>query len=166
VGSYADIAPLVEGCDFGGLLPKLVSDSAVAGLPVILAPAWLGRKGFLVALTTCLLYGPPNAQRPAGPSEETRERARRYKALGDPTRLYIFEATARRPRTVGELARELDVAQPTVSNHVRVLRDAGLIDQERGGGRRLVADVAGFQRFLNESRRAVTRPDAPITPLV
>ncbi len=165
VGSYADIAPLVQGCDFGGLLPRLVSDSALAGLPVILAPAWLGRGGFLVALTSCLLYGPPNATRPAGPSDETRDRARRHKALGDPTRLFIFEATARRPRTVGELALELGVAQPTVSNHVRVLRDAGLVDQEKGGGRRLVADVASFQRFLEESRRAVTRPGIPITPL-
>ena len=166
VGSYADIAPVVQGCDFGGLLPKLVSDSALAGLPVILAPAWLGRSGFLVALTSCLIYGPPNATRPTGPSEETRERARRHKALGDPTRLFIFEATARRPRTVGDLARELDVAQPTVSNHVRILRDAGLVDQEKGGGRRLVADTASFQRFLDESRRAVTRPGSPITPLV
>jgi ArsR family transcriptional regulator len=138
---------------------------AVAGLPVILAPAWLGRGGFLVALTSCLLYGPPNAPRPPGPSEETRDRARRHKALGDPTRLFIFEATARRPRTVGELARELEVAQPTVSNHVRVLRDAGLVDQEKGGGRRLVADVPSFLRFLEESRRAVTPPGTPITPL-
>jgi DNA-binding transcriptional ArsR family regulator len=166
VGSYADIAPLVQGCDFGGLLPKLVNDSALAGLPVVLAPAWLGRNGFLVALTTCLLYGPPNSPRAPGPSEDTRQRARRHKALGDPTRLFIFEATARRARTVGELARELDVAQPTVSNHVRVLRDAGLVDQEKGGGRRLVADVTNFQRFLDESRRAVTRPGSTITPLV
>ena len=46
--------------------------------------------------------------------------------------------------------RELGVAQPTVSNHVRILRDAGLLDQEKGGGRRLVADVASFERFLDE----------------
>jgi DNA-binding transcriptional ArsR family regulator len=165
MGSYGDMAPVVQGSDFGGLLPKLVADSALAGLPVIIAPAWLGRKGLVVALTSCLVYGPPTPTRAAGPSEETRERARRHKALGDPTRLFIFEATARRPRTVGELARELDVAQPTVSNHVRILRDAGLIDQEKGGGRRLVADVASFQRFLDESRRAVTRPGAAVTPL-
>jgi len=164
-GSYADIAPLVQGCDFGGLLPKLVSDTALAGLPVVIAPAWMGRSGFLVALTTCLVYGPPNPPRPIGPSPETRERARMHKALGDPTRLFIFEATARRPRTVGELARELDVAQPTVSNHVRILRDSGLVEQESGGGRRLVADVVNLQRFLDESRRVVTRPGSSVTSL-
>src|SRR5262249_709598 len=105
-------------------------------------------------------YGPPTPSRPAGPSDETRDRARRHKALGDPTRLSIFEATARRPRTVGALARELGVAQPTVSNHVRILRDAGLVRQEKGEGRRLVADLQSFEGFVEESRRAVLRPDA------
>jgi DNA-binding transcriptional ArsR family regulator len=159
-GGYSDLVPVVGECDFGGLLPQLVAESAAAGHPVVLAPAWLARKGFLVGLTSCLLYGPPTLPRPAGPSEETRDRARRYKALGDPTRLSIFEATARRPRTVGALARELGVAQPTVSNHVRILRDAGLVRQERGEGRRLVADLPSFERLLEESRRAVLGPEA------
>ena len=163
VGSYADLAPLIQGCDFGGLLPRLVGEYEAAGQAVVLAPAWLGRKGFVVALRSCLLYGPPSPSSPAGPSAETRDRARRHKALGDPTRLSIFEAVARRPRTVGDLARELGVAQPTVSNHVRILRDAGLIDQEKGGGRRLLGDIAAFEHFLDESRRAVVRPTPPIT---
>jgi DNA-binding transcriptional ArsR family regulator len=158
-GGYADLVPLIGGCDFGGLLPHLVAENAAAGRPVVLAPAWLGRKGFLVDLTSCLLYGPPAPPRPAGPTDETRDRARRYKALGDPTRLSIFEATARRPRTVGALARELGVAQPTVSNHVRILRDARLVRQEKGEGRRLVADLPSFERFVEECRRAVLRPD-------
>jgi DNA-binding transcriptional ArsR family regulator len=165
VGSYADLTLLVQGCDFGGLLPQLVGAYAASGRPVVLAPAWMGRKGFVVALTSCLLYGPGSPIRPAGPSAETRERARRHKALGDPTRLAIFEAAARRPRAVGELARELSLAQPTISNHVRILRDAGLLDQEKGGGRRLVADVARFEEFLEASRRAVVRPTSSITDL-
>jgi DNA-binding transcriptional ArsR family regulator len=165
VGSYADLVPLISGCDYNGLLPRLVGEYEATGRPVMLAPAWLGRKGFLVALTSCLLYGPPTPGRPIGPSAETRERARRHKALGDPTRLSIFEAVARRPRTVGDLARELGVAQPTVSNHVRLLRDAGMLDQEKGGGRRLVADIAAFERFVEESRRAVVPPSSRITSL-
>lgn len=165
VGSYADLVPLVQGCDFGGMLPRLVGEYAAGGRSVVLAPAWMGRKGFVVALAGCLLYGPPSPVRPSGPSAETRDRARRYKALGDPTRLAIFEATARRPRAVGELARELAVAQPTISNHVRILRDAGLLDQEKGEGRRLVADVARFEDFLDASRRAVVRSDVSITDL-
>ncbi len=136
-GSYADLVPLVEGCDFRVCCPGWWAKPAAGGQAVVLVPTWLGRKGFLVALADCLLWGPPSPSRPAGPSAEVRDRARRYKALGDPTRLAIFEAAARRPRTVGELARELGVAQPTVSNHVRILRDAGLLDQEKGEGRRL-----------------------------
>jgi DNA-binding transcriptional ArsR family regulator len=165
LGSYADLFSLAQVHDFCGLLPRLVGESAAAGQEVVLVPAWLARKGFLVSLPERLLWGTPSPSRPPGPSAETRDRARRHKALGDPTRLGIFEATARRPRTVGELARELAVAQPTISNHVRILRDAGLVDQEKGGGRRLVADVARFEQFLDESRRAVVRVDSAITSL-
>ncbi len=156
VGSYADLVPLVGECDFGGRLPQLVSEAAAYGQDVVLVPAWLGRKGFLMSLATALVWAPPTPFRPAGPSAEVRDRARRYKAMGDPTRLAIFEAAAHRPRSVGELARALGVAQPTVSNHVRILRDAGLLDPEKGGGRRLVADLASFKQFQEEARRAVT----------
>ena len=155
-GSYADLVPLVEGCDFGGLLPRLVSEAAAGDQEIVLSPAWLGRKGFLISLTGLLLWAPSLPSRSIGPSAEVRDRARRYKALGDPNRLAIFEAAARRPRTVGELARALGVTQPTVSNHVRILRDAGLLHQENAGGRRLSADVSGFERLLDEARRAVT----------
>jgi DNA-binding transcriptional ArsR family regulator len=155
VGAYRDLVPLLEGCDFGGVLPRLVAEVAAAGDPVVLVPAWLGRKGFLISLSAGLLYCPPNVERAGGPSDDTRDRARRYKALGDPTRLAIFEATARRPRTVSELARELGVTQPTVSNHVRILREAGLVDQDKRERRRLVANLTGFQGLLEESRRAV-----------
>jgi DNA-binding transcriptional ArsR family regulator len=161
LGSYADLVPLVQSNDFGGLLPRLVSESAGAGRPVAVTPTWLGRNGMVLDLATCLVYGPPSPTRPVGPSEETRERARRHKALGDPTRLAIFEVTARRPRTVGELAKELGVAQPTVSNHVRILRDVGLIDEEKTPGRRLVANLLNFQRFVEESQRVVL-PSAPV----
>lgn len=157
-GMYADLAPIVGGYDFDGLVPRLVADAAAAGHEVTVVPAWLGRKGFLLSLPDRLLWGPPTPVRPPGPSAETRDRARRYKALGDPTRLAIFESVARRARTVGDLSVALGVAQPTVSNHVRVLRDAGLLRQEGGGRRLLAPDLAGFERFLGEARRAVTPP--------
>jgi DNA-binding transcriptional ArsR family regulator len=159
-GTYADLLPLVDGCDFGGLLPRLVSESAAAGQRVVLVPAWMGRKGYVLSLPGCILWCPPNGARPAGPSAETRARARQHKALGDPTRLAIFEAVACRPRAVGELARELGVAQPTVSNHVRILRDAELLIQGKDDGRRLAPNVAAFERFLDQSRRVVL----PVTP--
>jgi DNA-binding transcriptional ArsR family regulator len=58
-------------------------------------------------------------------------------ALGDPTRRAIFERLAERPRAVGELARELPVSRPAVSQHLKVLKDAGLVIDRPAGARRI-----------------------------
>jgi DNA-binding transcriptional ArsR family regulator len=58
-------------------------------------------------------------------------------ALGDPTRRVIFERLAERPRAVGELARELPVSRPAVSQHLKVLKDAGLVIDRPAGARRI-----------------------------
>jgi DNA-binding transcriptional ArsR family regulator len=58
-------------------------------------------------------------------------------ALGDATRRAIFERLAERPRAVGELARELPVSRPAVSQHLKVLKDAGLVIDRPAGARRI-----------------------------
>jgi DNA-binding transcriptional ArsR family regulator len=58
-------------------------------------------------------------------------------ALGDPTRRAIFERLRDGPRAVGEIARELPVSRPAVSQHLRVLKDARLVTERRDGTRRL-----------------------------
>jgi DNA-binding transcriptional ArsR family regulator len=58
-------------------------------------------------------------------------------ALGDPTRRAIFERLAERPQAVGELARELPVSRPAVSQHLKVLKDAGLVIDRPAGPRRI-----------------------------
>jgi DNA-binding transcriptional ArsR family regulator len=58
-------------------------------------------------------------------------------ALGDPTRLAVFEQIARRPRAVGELAQELPVTRPAVSQHLKVLKEAGLVTDRAEGARRI-----------------------------
>lgn len=58
-------------------------------------------------------------------------------ALGDPTRRAVFEAVADGPRSVGEIAGALPVSRPAVSQHLRVLKDAGLVVDEKVGNRRL-----------------------------
>jgi DNA-binding transcriptional ArsR family regulator len=58
-------------------------------------------------------------------------------ALGDPTRRAIFEHLADRPRAVGELARELPVSRPAVSQHLKVLKDARLVIDRRDGNRHI-----------------------------
>ena len=57
--------------------------------------------------------------------------------LGDSTRRAIFERLARGPCSVGELAEELPVTRPAVSQHLRVLKDAGLVFDRPDGTRRL-----------------------------
>ena len=68
-----------------------------------------------------------------------------FAALGDPTRREIFARIAERPHAVGELARELPVSRPAVSQHLRVLKDAGLVMDRAEGNRRIYqADPAGL----------------------
>jgi DNA-binding transcriptional ArsR family regulator len=57
--------------------------------------------------------------------------------LGDPTRRAIFELLARHPRTVGELAQQLPVTRSAVSQHLRVLKDGGLVVSQAQGTRRI-----------------------------
>jgi DNA-binding transcriptional ArsR family regulator len=57
--------------------------------------------------------------------------------LGDPTRRAIFELLARRPSSVGELARHLPITRSAVSQHLRVLKDGGLVVSQAEGTRRV-----------------------------
>ncbi|MCW2950960.1 MAG: transcriptional regulator [Conexibacter sp.] len=66
-------------------------------------------------------------------------------ALGDPTRQAIFDRLSDGPRPVGELAAGLPVSRPAVSQHLRVLKDVGLVVDRREGTRRLYqVDPAGL----------------------
>jgi DNA-binding transcriptional ArsR family regulator len=76
-----------------------------------------------------------------------------FSALADPTRRRIFERLARRPRPVGELAEGLPVSRPAVSQHLRVLADAGLVVATNDGNRRLYRvnprGVDGMRSYLD-----------------
>jgi len=63
--------------------------------------------------------------------------AQAFTALADPTRREIFERVAARPRAVGEIADELPVSRPAVSQHLKVLKDAGLVTDRAHGTRRI-----------------------------
>ena len=74
-------------------------------------------------------------------------------ALGDPTRRAIFERLARGPQAVGEIAKELPVSRPAVSQHLKVLKGAGLVDDRAQGTRRLYRvdpeGVAAMRDYLD-----------------
>jgi DNA-binding transcriptional ArsR family regulator len=83
-------------------------------------------------------------------------------ALGDPTRQAIFERLVDGPRPVGELAHDLPVSRPAVSQHLKVLKEAGLVFDRQVGTRRLyqvdpqaLADLrAYFDAFWDQSLAA------------
>ena len=58
-------------------------------------------------------------------------------ALGDPSRRQIFERLTQNPSPVGQLARELPISRPAVSQHLKVLKEAGLVFDRREGTRRV-----------------------------
>jgi DNA-binding transcriptional ArsR family regulator len=58
-------------------------------------------------------------------------------ALADPTRRRVFEALRRGPRSVGSLAERLPVSRPAVSQHLKVLKEAGLVSDKSEGTRRV-----------------------------
>jgi DNA-binding transcriptional ArsR family regulator len=80
-------------------------------------------------------------------------------ALADPTRRAIFERLAERPRAVGDLARELPVSRPAVSQHLKVLKGAGLVVDRPAGTRRIyqldpegLAELRAYlDRFWNQA---------------
>ena len=74
-------------------------------------------------------------------------------ALGDPSRREIFERLADRPRAVGELADELPISRPAVSQHLKVLKDARLVVDRPAGTRRIYQvdtdGVAALRAYLD-----------------
>src|ERR671923_1905800 len=83
-------------------------------------------------------------------------------ALGDPTRRAVLEQLRAGPLAVGEIAARLPVSRPAVSQHLRVLKEAGLVTERRNGTRRLyrvdpdgLAELrAYFDEFWNEALAA------------
>ncbi len=75
-------------------------------------------------------------------------------ALADPTRRTIFERVAERPSAVGELANQLPVTRPAVSQHLKVLKEAGLVIDRADGTRRIYAlnptGLEGLRAYLDE----------------
>jgi DNA-binding transcriptional ArsR family regulator len=91
-------------------------------------------------------------------------------ALGDPVRRAIFEMLAEGPRSVGEIAGNLPVSRSAVSQHLRVLSDAGLVTHESAGTRNVyrieparVAEVRDYldrlwQKALGNLKSRIEKP--------
>ena len=93
--------------------------------------------------------------------QATSHRGEGWTALADPTRRAIFESLADRPQAVGEIADKLPVSRPAVSQHLKVLKDAGLVVGRRAGNRCIyevdVQGIAALRSYLDRFwNRALT----------
>jgi DNA-binding transcriptional ArsR family regulator len=88
-------------------------------------------------------------------------------ALADSTRRTIFERLIEHPSAVSELARELPVSRPAVSQHLKVLKDAGLVFDKRAGKQRIYqVDPDGLAALRSELERFWTKTLATCTAVV
>jgi DNA-binding transcriptional ArsR family regulator len=116
---------------------------------------FVARGGFVVDMTTYVHFGAP-----ANPADANRMRreeseliAARLKVLADGTRVGLLRDLLLEPASVMDLARRFHLAQPTVSNHVRLLRDAGLLESRKDGGRVVYsAPRERLDRVLEDTR--------------
>ncbi len=80
--------------------------------------------------------------------------SRVFAALADPTRRAVFERIAERAQSVGALAAQLPVSRPAVSQHLKVLKDAGLVTDEAHGASRIYRidphGLGPIRRWLDE----------------
>ncbi|HWE68147.1 MAG TPA: metalloregulator ArsR/SmtB family transcription factor, partial [Acidimicrobiales bacterium] len=122
-------------CDFGGLVGKLVEALGPDG-ELAVVPAYFTHKGLILELSGVVVVGVRTDHSGAEARARTELLARRLKTIADPTRLAILHTLRREPRTITGISTLFSLAQPTVSNHVKQLRDAGLVEQGPDGSRR------------------------------
>jgi len=149
--------------DYDGLLTSLV-DGLGPRDQLAVVPAYFTHRGLLVDLPGVLVVGVRTDQSGASRAR-TELLARRLKSISDPTRLAILDSLSAGPATVTEIAGSFGLAQPTVSNHVKLLRDAGLIANDttgpRGSGRALVVQPDAVADLLDQLR-ALLQPAANV----
>jgi DNA-binding transcriptional ArsR family regulator len=136
---------------------ELIDRLGLGSFPhVTIVPSFLFGSGMFFDLPDTLLVGADAPRGAVAARARTTALAGRLKTLADPTRLALLHHLAAGPRAVGELARDFGLSQPTVSSHVKQLREAGLINADRRGNRlELTVDRAAMA-LLFDDLRAVT----------
>jgi DNA-binding transcriptional ArsR family regulator len=147
---------ITPGCDILEERMPEVLTSIEAGKPLLFVPCLFFGTNMYLEFSSLIVIGTGVGQGDVVARARTESVARRLKAVADPTRLAILHSLATAPSTVGELALLFRLAQPTVSMHVKVLRESGLVRSERQGGRmKLSADAAAVEELLGELSRVV-----------
>lgn len=93
-----------------------------------------------------------------------------FRALGDPTRCRIIELLGDGPRSVSDLVDEFSVSQPAISRHLRVLREADLVESRRRGRKKIYAlrgeALREIERWVEATSRAWAERLARLEPYV
>ena len=155
----------IDGSCFSDRLAATVAGMG-PGATVLVVPAYYTHIGMFVELPGTTVVGVRSEPDGVVARARTEQLARQLKAISDPTRLAILDSLRRGPRTVTELAAAFALSQPTVSNHVKVLRDAALLVDQRDGRRRQLGVngdqvdhlIGGLQSLLAEPSRIDGQP--------
>jgi len=137
-----------------------LSDAAAADGRLVLSPGWFFGEIHVVEVDGMMYLG--RGIRSHDDDEDRRVVATRVasqlKALADPTRLRILLCLAREPASVTEVARDFKLSQPTVSAHVQMLREAGLLDEKtEGRSAMLSASAENLRRFFADAQDALVK---------
>jgi ArsR family transcriptional regulator, cadmium/lead-responsive transcriptional repressor len=149
-------------CDCGELFEATVNALGPDD-ELCVVPAFFTHRGLFVDFPGVVVVGVRTDTTGADARARTEALARRLKAISDPTRLAILDALRSGPRTITEIAGAFGLAQPTVSNHVKLLRDAGLVTDTRHGTRRsLVVQHDRVEELITSLHEALGDRSAPV----
>ncbi len=134
-------------------------EAAEARGEVVVTPLYLAGVGHLIKLPGVLLLGAGlrDGDHLAKRRAEAEALAQKLKLLADPTRVLIIALLTNSSLSVGDLVEELKLSQPTISVHVRQLREAGLLEVRRDGGRTLYSTSTQRVEALLDEARSVLR---------
>ena len=153
---WRDIA---KRCDCESELTDKVVANIGPGGEVVIVPSYFAHCSLLYDLPGFVVIGIRAESSGAEARARNEALARQLRAIADPTRLAIVDSIRRGPKGVTELAALLGLAQPTVSNHVKLLREGGLVGDVREGARRnLVLSPAAGDLLLQDLARVLGRP--------
>jgi DNA-binding transcriptional ArsR family regulator len=162
------LVQLERGRELGDLIPQeceafrarlpVITAGINVGRPLFVVPCFFFGKSLYLEFPGLTLIGTGVAGNDLGARARTELVARRLKTMADPTRLALLHYLSTVPSTVGELASSFQLAQPTVSMHMKLLRQTGLVVAERRDGRlHLSTDPQAVESLLDDLRRVVVQ---------
>jgi ArsR family transcriptional regulator len=147
-----------ESCEIFTARVNEITHRIDTGYPLLVIPCLFFGKSLYLEFPGLTVVGSGFQRNDAAARARTESLARRLKTVADPTRLALLHYLAGNPSTVGDLATTFGLAQPTVSMHMKSLRESGLVRSERKDGRmRLSADPGAVASMVDELRVVVSQ---------